>query len=123
MSTPQTVHRALLARDVAGVVRVLATDSADIAYDVGYMSTDAGEIGMVVEGDVGAGLYLWTGTIVMGWTRDGHGGCEPEPEYTGELRAVLGPTAAAPSRAGDLFLMAPPPEPESDDGDRDSAGV
>ena len=122
MSEPQQVHSALLAMDAAGAVRILATDSALIAFEFEHYGTDADEIGVVSAKDVGPGLWLWHGTVTA-VDRRGYEDLYPEwvPEFKGALLNVLDPAEMVDVVSlAELFAMSPP-EPEHPDDDRDSA--
>lgn len=113
----QTKHRALLAMDAGNIVRILATDSGFIAFDVDEISSDAVEIG-VVEKDVGPGLWLWEGTVEVVDTGYWDQPVEHVPEYTGSVRAVWDR-----EEIDALFAMTPPEPPPDPDEDRDSPGT
>ncbi len=103
------IHRAVICLDAAGVARVLATDSAQIAADIEEIGcgTDAGDIGIVSAREVGPGLNLWTGTVTMQPVN--HENSEYEPVYKGRLEMILGMVEALR-----LLAMAPL-EPEDND--------
>lgn len=110
---PANLHRALIARDARGDVRILSTDSACIAGDIDAIGTTcADDIGICSSRKVGPGLSLWTGTVSVHAIAAG----DDEVVYTGELRSV-----ASGLEAVGLFAMTPP-EPEYPDEDRESAG-
>lgn len=96
-------HRALIALDVVGNPRVLATDSHCIAGDAAEIgTTDADELGLVSAREVGPGLWLWGGACTINHRRP----ADDQVEYTGTLRPVLDMTEAMElfqMRAPDLF--------------------
>jgi hypothetical protein len=108
------IHRCLVGLDVRGVARILATDSSLIAFDATEIDSDCEQIGILDAKDIGAGLWLWVGTVTASpWGPDG----EYEPQYDGSVR-YIGDMAEAMA----LFSMSPP-EPIYPDEDRESPGV
>jgi hypothetical protein len=105
---PKAVQRALLAADLMGVVRVLATDGADIAADCENVSTDASEIGLVDGGDCLTGFWLWSGTAALEY--ENHEAMTPtELVYRGDVRE------APPGELAGLMAMVPPQTAWDDD--------
>lgn len=100
--------RALLATDIAGVVRVLATDHPAIAFDAEQIGTDADEIGLVGARQVPhEALILWEGESRL----DYEAWDAPYPTevvYTGEWRLVQ------PGELLDLYRMRAPWPPDAD---------
>lgn len=117
--TPQAKHRALLALDAAGVPRVLATDSPNIAFEFDDFGTAADELGILDAKDIGPGLWLWEGTVTVR-DRRGYDDLYPEwvPDYEGEAKQL----ELFDERLPALFAMTPP-EPTVEEDDRESPGV
>jgi hypothetical protein len=111
-------HRALLALDAAGIPRVLATDSANIAFDFEDLGTDAEEIGVVSAKDIGPGLWLWEGTVQV---RDVRGFEDLHPEWVADYQGKATRLELFDERLPELFAMTPPEPVEEDD--RESPGV
>lgn len=110
----QNFHRALVALDVRGLARRLATDSSLIAFDATEIDSDCEQIGILDAKDIGAGLWLWEGTVTpYPWGPDD----EYDPQYDGSVR-YIGDMAEGMN----LFLMKPP-EPIYPDEDREYSGV
>ncbi len=105
----QKIHRALIALDAAGIPRVLATDSATIAYEFDDLGTDAGDIGLLNAKDIGPGLWLWEGKVTATGKR---------MDYEGKVIRVFGMHYLDPRLPG-LFEMAPP-DSEFEEEDRES---
>jgi hypothetical protein len=103
--------RVLIAKDAAGVPRVLRTDSAFVAHDVREVgTTDADELGIVGAREVGVGVHLWEGTVEMVRTSTGVAD-DFAPEYAGKLRPVR---VEMDGEIAGLFRMEPPDEDEDD---------
>ncbi len=117
--TDQKIHRALIALDAAGVPRVLATDSATIAYEFDDRGTDAAEIGILNAKDIGPGLWLWEGKVTA---RDHSGHEDIYPEWVMDYEGTLAPVGPDGEMVKRLFDMVPP-DPEFEEEDRESPGV
>ncbi len=114
----QDTHRALIALDAAGAPRVLATDSAMIAFEFDDMTTDAENIGILSAKDIGPGLWLWEGKAVA---RDVRGHEDLYPEWEMDFEGTLTDVTIRPDIQHLLRLK--PPEPEYPEDDRESPGV
>lgn len=113
MKIDTKTYRALLACDAGGTVRVLATDSQYIVDElINY--DDAEELGIPKASDgktIGAGLWLWEGTITF---RDLRGFVDLYPEREPDFHGETKPIQLFDERLGELFAMCPP-EPTEDE--------
>lgn len=108
----QKLHRAVITFDARGDVRILATDSAQITYDMEMaQTTDACEVGLTSLRKVGPGLNLWSGTVEM-LPCNHESDSDVEPVYTTRsLEAILGMVVALE------FLEMSPPEDQQERGE------